>query len=281
MRILVKNMKREGNSMKKICALLLIFAMVFCFAACGKKEESTSEDLLAEIKSRGYITIATEGNWAPWTYHAEGSDELTGFDVEMGRLIAEALGVEARFEETQWDSILAGIDAGRFDIACNGVGYLPERAEKYYMCGPYVYMGTVLVVRGDNTEINSFEDLAGKTTANTASSTYALMAEKYGATVEPVDDLDATIRLLLDGRIDGTVNAAGSIADYLSRFPDANIRIAASSNDEVEEDCIPVAKTDYAKPLADEINKILEDLRANGKLAELSEKFFGADYTNK
>ncbi len=267
--------------MKRIIALVLAFTLLFAFAACGKKEEVKSENLLEEVKTRGYLIIATEGNWAPWTYHAEGTDELTGFDVEMGRLIAEALGVEARFEETQWDSILAGIDAGRFDIACNGVGYLPERAEKYYMCGPYVYMGTVLVVRGDNTDINSFEDLKGKTTANTASSTYALMAEKYGATVEPVDDLDATIRLLLDGRIDGTVNAAGSIADYLSRFPDANIRIAASSNEEVEEDCIPVAKTEYAKPLADEIGRILGELKANGKLAELSEKFFGADYTNK
>ena len=267
--------------MKKIIAVMLALTLVFCFAACGKKQEEKSANLLEEIKSRGYITIATEGNWAPWTFHDAATDELTGFDVEMGRLIAEGLGVEARFEETPWDSILAGIDSGRFDTACNGVGYLPERAEKYHMSTPYVYMGTVLVVRGDNTDINSFEDLNGKTTANTASSTYALMAEKYGATVLPVDTLADTINLLLDGRIDGTVNAAGSIADYLTEHPDANIRIAATSNDEVEEDCIPVAKTDYAKPLMDEINRILDELRANGKLAELSIKFFGADYTKK
>jgi cystine transport system substrate-binding protein len=265
--------------MKKLTAVILTLALVFCFAACGKKEEK-SENLLEEIKTRGYITIATEGNWAPWTFHDE-NDVLTGFDVELGKLVAEGLGVEAQFEETPWDSILAGIDSGRFDTACNGVGYLPERAEKYYMSTPYVYMGTVLVVRGDNNDINSFEDLAGKTTANTASSTYALMAEKYGATVLPVDTLADTINLLLEGRIDGTVNAAGSIADYLTEHPDANIRIAATSNEEVEEDCIPVAKTDYAKPLMDEINKVLDELRANGKLAELSVKFFGADYTKK
>ena len=266
--------------MKKIIALVLAFTLLFAFAACGKKEEVKSENLLEEVKTRGYLIIATEGSWAPWTFHDK-QDVLTGFDVELGKLIAEGIGVEARFEETPWDSILAGIDAGRFDIACNGVGYLPERAEKYYMCGPYVYMGTVLVVRGDNTDINSFEDLKGKTTANTASSTYALMAEKFGATVLPVDTLADTINLLNDGRIDGTVNAAGSIADYLTEHPDANIRIAATSNEEVEEDCVPVAKTEYAKPLADEISRIIEDLRANGKLAELSVKFFGADYTNK
>ena len=266
--------------MKRLIAIMMVLAMVFCFAACGKKDDGKAKDLLEEVKTRGYIVIATEGNWAPWTFHDE-DDKLTGFDVEMGRLIAEALGVEARFEETQWDSILAGIDSGRFDIACNGVGYTDERAEKYWMSSPYVYMGTVLVVRGDNTDINSFEDLAGKTTANTASSTYAAMAEKYGATVLPIDTLADTINLLLDGRIDGTVNAAGSIADYLTEHPDANIRIAATSNDEVEEDCIPVSKTEYAKPLMDEIDRILGELRENGKLAELSVKFFGADYTNK
>ena len=265
--------------MKKTIALILALMLVFSFCACGKTQQK-SDNLLEEIKSRGYITIATEGNWAPWTFHDE-NDVLTGFDVELGKLVAEGLGVEAQFEETPWDSILAGIDSGRFDTACNGVGYLPERAEKYYMSTPYVYMGTVLVVRGDNNDINSFEDLAGKTTANTASSTYALMAEKYGATVLPVDTLADTINLLLEGRKDGTVNAAGSIADYLTEHPDANIRIAATSNEEVEEDCIPVAKTDYAKPLMDEINKVLDELRANGKLAELSVKFFGADYTKK
>ena len=266
--------------MKKIIAVLMVLVLVLCFAACGKKEDGKAKDLLEEVKARGYIVIATEGNWAPWTFHDE-SDNLTGFDVEMGKLIAEGLGVEARFEETPWDSILAGIDSGRFDTACNGVGYSEDRAQKYWMSDPYVYMGTVLVVRGDNTDINSFEDLAGKTTANTASSTYAAMAEKYGATVLPVDTLADTINLLLDGRIDGTVNAAGSIADYLAEHPDANIRIAATTTDEVEEDCVPVAKTDYAKPLMDEINRILAELRANGKLAELSVKFFGADYTNK
>lgn len=265
--------------MKKLIAASLCLLMIFTLCACGKKEEE-AKDLLAEIKERGYITIATEGDWAPYTYHDE-NDKLTGFDVELGALIAEKLGVEARFEETPWDSILAGIDAGRFDIACNGVGYSESRAEKYWFSDPYVYMGTVLVVRSDNTEINSFEDLKGKVTANTASSTYAIMAEQYGATVTPVDTLTDTIELLLAGRIDGTVNAAGSIADYLAQHPDAKIRIAATSSDEVEMDCIPVAKTDYAKPLIEEINKILTELRSDGTLARLSEKYFGADYSKQ
>lgn len=262
--------------MKKVVCILMVLIMLLACCACGSK----SEDLLSEIKDRGYIVVATEGNWAPWTYHDE-NDKLTGFDVELAKMIAAKIGVEARFEETPWESILAGIDAGRFDMACNGVGYTEDRAEKYAFSTPYVYMGTVLVVRKDNTDIKKFEDIKGKMTANTASSTYAMIAEGYGATVTPVDDLAETISLLEDGRIDATLNAAASIADYLSQKPDANIKIVAISTDDAELDCIPVAKTDAAASLHNEIDKILDELRNDGSLAELSVKFFGADYTKK
>lgn len=269
--------------MKKLIAVMLCALMILGLAACGKPEadnDAEGKDMLQTIKDKGYITIATEGDWAPYTYHDE-NDVLTGFDVELGKRIAEGLGVEARFEETPWDSILAGVDAGRFDIACNGVGWMEDRAEKYYMSNPYVYMGTVLVVRNDNTDIKDFEDLEGKTTANTASSTYAIMAEDYGATNIPIDTLADTINLLVEGRIDATVNAAGAIADYLTQHPDANIKVVAVTSDDVEEDCVPLPKKDEAKTLLDAINTIIEDLRANGKLAEMSVRYFGADYTNK
>ena len=77
-------------------------------------------DMLARIQEKGEIVIATEGTWAPWTYHDE-DDNLVGFDVEIAKLIAEKLGVKATFVECEWDSIFAGIDAGRYDMAANGV----------------------------------------------------------------------------------------------------------------------------------------------------------------
>ena len=90
--------------MKRIIAALIACILVLGLFACGKKEEpQQSKDLLEQIKDRGYIIIATEGDWAPWTFHGD-DDELTGFDVELGKLIAKGLGVEARFEETPWDS---------------------------------------------------------------------------------------------------------------------------------------------------------------------------------
>ena len=70
-----------------------------------------------------------EGTWAPWTYHDE-NDNLVGYDVEVATEIAKKLGVEPQFVEGEWDGLLAGLDAGRYDIMVNGVDITPERAEK-------------------------------------------------------------------------------------------------------------------------------------------------------
>ncbi len=90
-----------------------------------------------------------------------------GYDVEVSRAIAEKLGVEPEYVESDWDSLFAGLDAGRYDLmVCNGVEVTEERAKTYDFTTPYGYIHTALAVRKDNEDINSFEDLKGKTTAN-------------------------------------------------------------------------------------------------------------------
>ena len=254
-----------------LCALTLTAGI----SAVSLAEQQ--DDLLARIKARGYIVIATEGDWPPFTYHDE-SNALVGLDVELGKAIADYLGVEARFEETNWDAILAGVDSGRFDIAVNGVSYTGERAEKYNFTTPYIYAPTVLVVRGDNEQIKDFPDLAGKKTANTVSSIYAEIAIQNGAEVTGVDALLDTIMLVLQGRVDATLNSAISINDYLKEHPDANLKIVAEMNDDVL--VIPARKADDTLSLIAAVNEALEALRENGTLAELSKKYFnGLDLT--
>lgn len=257
--------------MKKLIAIALLLVFAASFAAVAE-----SQDLLAKIQERGTLIIATEGNWSPWTYHDE-SDTLVGLDIEIGTLIAHGLGVEPEFQETDWDSILAGVDSGRFDIACNGVGYTETRAEKYSFSTPYVYTHKVLVVRSDNEDIQTIEDLNGKKTANTPSSTYAAIAEAQGAEVVPVSTLLETIMLVEQGRVDATINAQVSIDDYLTQHPDANIRVVqVLEGDPV---AYPVRKGEDTQTLVAAVDDILEAARQNGTLADISVKYFGMDLT--
>ncbi len=236
-------------------------------------------DLLARIQEKGEIVIATEGTWAPWTFHDE-DDNLVGYDVEVARKIAEKLGVTATFVEGEWDGLFAGLDSGRYDIVANGVEVTDERAEKYDFSDPYGYIRTAIIVKGDNDEITSFEDLNGKTTANTLASTYALLAESYGATATGVDDLNQTIELLLAGRVDATLNAEVTFYDYKNAHPESDLKVAALTN-EASLVCIPFRKDADCDSLREAVNRAVAELSEAGELSELSQKYFGSDISQK
>lgn len=265
----------KKKSMKTL-ALLLVLSMVCMVVSCGKKD-TVQGDLLARIQAKGELVIATEGTWAPWTYHDE-DDKLVGFDVEVATKIAEKLGVKATFVETEWDGIFAGIDSERYDIAANGVEITDERAEKYDFSTPYGYIRTALIVKGDNEDIKSFEDLKGKSTANSIASTYMTLAESYGASAVGVDSLDQTLDLVLSGRVDATLNAEVSYYDYLKVHPDANLKVVALT-EEASFVSIPVRKGEDSASFLEAVNKAIEELRASGELAEISIKYFGSDIT--
>lgn len=284
---------------KKIISLMMVMTMACgLFAGCGSDKasndaaadagtesssdtasDSSSDDLLSAIKERGYITVAMEGTWAPWTYHDE-DDNLVGFDVEVAKAVADELGVDVQYQEGEWDGLLAGVQSGRYDIMVNGVGYTEERAQAYTFSDPYCYNKTALIVRGDNEDIKSLEDLNGKTTCNSANSTYQLIAEEYGANVLDVETLDGTLEMVLAGtdRADATLNAEASFLDYMNAHPDANLKIV-DYYPESEKVCIIMPKGDSSDSLKEAINSAIEKLRADGTLSELSNKYFGGDIT--
>lgn len=262
--------------MKKLaCLLLAALMLVLAFTGCAKKE--AEKDLLATIQEKGTITVAMEGNWAPWTYVDE-EGNLVGFDTEVAAAVAEKLGVKVEYITGEWDGLLAGVKVGRYDIMVNGVGYTEERAEAYDFSNPYAFNKTALVVNADNTDIASLADLSGKTTCNSANSTYQLAAEEYGATVLDVETLAGTMEMILSGRADATLNAEVSIYDYLNQQPDAAIKIV-DYLPEIERVCIIMPKGDSSASLQAAINKALDELRADGTLATLSEKYFGGNIT--
>ena len=256
-------------------------AGVLGLTGCSSKDTASSTagpaplNKLDSIQKSGKLVVALEGAWQPWSYH-DSSDTLVGYDVEVSRAIAEKLGVEPEYVESDWDSLFAGLDAGRYDLVCNGVEVTDERAKTYDFTTPYGYIHTALAVRKDNDDITTFEDLNGKTTANSLASTYMELAESYGATVQGIDTLEETIQLLTAGRIDATLNADVSFYDYLNVHPDADFKIVAQTED-ASHVAIPLRKSDASATLLEAINTAIDELRADGTLKELSEKYFGQD----
>ncbi len=288
---------RREEKMKRLTSLVLTLVLALSMTACGSgnanentgngQSENVTEnltaatetdketDLLDEIQERGYIIVGTEGTYSPNSYHDE-NDKLVGFDVEVAATVAKYMGVEVRYVEMEWASIFAALDAGQIDIVVNEVGYTAERAEKYDFSDPYAFVQGGILVKSDNTDINSFEDLAGKIAANESTSTWGAAALDYGAELDPVNAMAQSISEVLNGRADCTLNYVTAFADYMKENPDAEVKIAAYSEPEPSS-YIPVAKGNDRLVAA--INDALAQAAANGELSEISMKYFGIDVT--
>ena len=232
-----------------------------------------AQSALDQIKSAGALRIGTEGTYAPFTFHDAGG-ALVGFDVEIGQEVAKRLGVEAQFVEGPWDGLIAGIDANRYDVVINQVGITDERKAKYDFSEPYIASKAALIVRGDNTDITSFESLKGKKSAQTITSNFGKLAEANGAEIVPTEGFDQSIALVIQGRADATINDSLSFFDFKKQKPDADVKIAAT---EADADFSGVLLAKGKPELVTAINEALAAIKADGTYAKISEKYFGED----
>ena len=267
----------------RAAAALVGFALALGACSSGGSDEPSAsgsagtDTSLADIQKAGVMVVATEGTYRPFSFHEGGSGELTGFDVEVARAVGEKLGVDVKFEETQWDAIFAGLQAGRFDTIANQVTITPDRTKTYTFSQPYTVSNGVLVVRADDTSIASFEDLDGKTSAQSLTSVWYDLAKEHGATVEAVEGWAQAVALVEQKRVDATINDKLTYLDYAKTEDASGIKVVAETTDK-SESAFPFAKGSTS--LADAVDDALAKLAADGTLTEISTKYFGADVTH-
>lgn len=245
--------------------------------ACSSSDTAAPEASGDEfgLVTSGTLTVATEGTYRPFSFH-DASGALVGYDVEIAQAVADKLGLEISFQETQWDGIFAGLDANRFDVIANQVSINPEREAKYLFSEPYTVSPGVIVVKEDDDSISSFADLDGKTTAQSLTSNWYELAEENGAQVEAVEGWAQAVELLRQDRVDATVNDKLTFLDYETTNGPTGLKIAAETDDPARN---AFTFTKDKEALVTAVDEALEELRADGTLAEISEKYFGADVT--
>ena len=213
-----------------------------------------------------------------YVYNEDGTGELTGFEVDIAKEICSRLGVEPDFQiSSSWDPVEAGMDSGRYDCIICGVNPKPERQEKYNMSIAYAENPFCLVVAGDNEEITSFADLAGKSCANALNSTAGDLARKAGAELSDAS-LTAAMDLIVSGRADATVNNVAAVEEYMKERPDMNVKIAAIYEPEEGEEWIiqsAVAFQKGADTLTEKVNEILQEMIDDGTCYDLTVQYFG------
>ncbi|MGX5697774.1 amino acid ABC transporter substrate-binding protein [Agromyces soli] len=269
--------RRIRTALGVIAASTAVIALAACSSGTGTGGDASAESTAAGddygLVTPGTLTVATEGTYQPFSYHEGGAGDLVGYDVEVAEAVADKLGLEVEFQETQWDAIFAGLDAGRFDVIANQVSINPEREEQYLFSTPYTVSPSVVVVNEGDTSIASFDDLKGKTTAQSLTSNFYQLAVDAGANVESVEGWAQAVALLQQGRVDATVNDKLTYLDYVKQTPGAKLAIAAETDP--SESALAFTKDKTA--LVKAVDEALAELREEGVLAELGEKYFGAD----
>jgi cystine transport system substrate-binding protein len=273
---------RSNALLRTTAVATLALALTACSSSEPEAGGDTSpatggaDDSLQQVLDSGTLTVGTEGTYRPFSFHEGGSGDLTGFDVEVARAVGEELGVEVEFEETQWDAIFAGLEAGRFDVIANQVSITPEREETYAFSTPYTVSTGVVVVPEGDTDITSFADLAGKRTAQSLTSNWYTLAEESGATIEPVEGWAQAAALVQQGRVDATINDKLTFLDAQQEGGAQGLTIAVET-EESSQSAFALPKG--ADALKQRIDEALAALTEDGTLAEISETYFGEDVT--
>lgn len=270
---------------KRVLAIMMAVSLVGCMTACGSKKDSQNTDA-KETSDNGVIKVRVAGtaDYEPYTYVDE-NDNITGYDIEVIKAIDKlAPEIECEYTYTQWDTLLPGLDADKFDVVSNQLGVTEERQEMYlYPKYPFLFTGSAVISAADN-PIDSFEDLSGKKVGAIVGSSFTTQMEQYldeHPNAFSLEYLDGTLPQMLDeivnGRVDATVNDPS--AAY-SKAQVAGIEDRLYISDEVYNGgfiYFLFAKTDKGQEIADIFDKYLPELYYNGTLSELAKKYLGSD----
>jgi cystine transport system substrate-binding protein len=221
------------------------------------------------------IRVGTEGTYPPFSFHDPRIQELTGYDIEVIKAIAGKAGWKLEFVETQWDAIFPALDAKRIDVIANQVSVNDERKAKYGLSSTYTYSHGVIVRRKGDDSIKTLADLKGKTTAQATTTTWAKVARDAGANVEAVEGFAQAAALLTQGRVDAIVNDNIAVLDYLASTGSKDLEIAGNAGNEASDQALAFRKSDEA--LLAKANQAITELKADGTLSGISQKYFKAD----
>ena len=270
---------------RKSAFLAAALVLTSLLAACGDTDESTEDATTAwdEIQEEGVLTVATSGTLYPTSFRAEDNDDLTGFEVEVVKEIAERLELEVEFTELGFDEMLTTVRTGQVDLAANDIEITEDRQDSFTFSTPIKYSyGTAIVRADDLSGIASLEDLEGKKAAGASTSVYMQLARDYGAEEVVYDNAtnETYLRDVSIGRTDVILNDYYLQTLALAAFPDLNITIHPDIQYSPSQ--VGVVMNQDNDELAENVNRVIEEMLEDGTIAEISAEFFnGADVTEE
>lgn len=251
-------------NIRRTLASTLLFSVALSVSAA---------DLLDTVKQRGSLKVAVEGTYPPFNFKEDG--KLAGFEVELATALAQKMGVKADISTSEWSAMLAGLQAGKFDVVINQVGITDKRKETFDFSEPYTISSPQLIVRKDEKrDFKTLADLKGKKLGVGQGTNFGEIAKAVGGIdIKTYPGSSEYLQDLALGRIDAALNDS-LLIPYIVKKTNLPLKPGAPVA-ELEKSGIPFAKGNPKFKIA--IDKALADLQADGSFAKLSNKWFDRD----
>lgn len=275
---------RNGKSCRILLLMCLLFMVITAMLGCGLSENGKQE---TQKNAKGVKTyqVATTGTFRPFSYTDE-KGQLTGYDLAILREVEKRNpDIKFEFKAMSVDAGFLGLESGQVDIIANQIVKNPKREDKsLYTKEINNYTYRKLAVKSNRTDINTIDDLRGKKVAVVSSSEVTRQLQAYNETADPKIDLIYTnqgsieiLNLVATERVDASPTYEIVITEAKNTLgldvKPVGPTIASDAT------CYALRKDADSQELANRIDATIKEMRADGSLEKLSEKFLGKDYT--
>lgn len=239
----------------------------------AEKESADADAAVSEVLADGVLTVGTNAEFPPFEY-VDDNGEPDGFDIALIKAIGEKLGVTVEVENMEFEALVSAIGS-KIDLAIAGMTVIDERQASVDFSNPY-YDALQYVIVPEGSEIASFDDLAGKNIGVQLGTTGDFIAsdDVEGANVSQYNKGVDAVNDLLNGRVDCVIIDKNPAQVFETQFSGQIKALdGAQFGFEVENYAIALPKGDAA--LAEQVNKALEEIKADGTFDQLVADYIG------
>ena len=260
--------------MKKFLAIALAAIMLFALAACGGNnttDGNATDGNATDGDAKAVLTMATNAEFPPYEYYQ--GDKVVGIDAEVAALIADKLGMELQIVDIAFDSIIPGVQSGKYDMGMAGLTVTPDRLEMVDFSTSYATGVQSVIVKADGA-IQSLDDVAGKMIGVQTTTTGDIYAsDEFGEEfVTKYDNGAAAVQALIAGKVDCVIIDNEPAKSYVAA--NEGLKILETSY-AVEDYAICFAKDNTE--LKDKVDAALKDLIADGSVQAVVNKYIPAE----
>jgi glutamate transport system substrate-binding protein len=283
----------QGNTWRLLVAALLAVA-AFAVTACGDDEEPASTGgsaetsdvqkyeagtTLGDIQAKGEITIGVKFDVPPFGFKNPKTGEVEGFDVDLGKAVADKLGVKPKFIEAISDNRIPFLQDGTADLILSTMTINEERVGEINFSNPYFIAKGRILVKADNDEITGVDSLAGKNVCTALGSTYEATLKKQApdAKLKLVDSYSECLELLQNGSVDAISTDDVILTGMIIQTGGEELKLVG---DELTQEPYGAGIKKGDDELTGFVNDVLTEYKDGGKWSELYEKWVG-QYTKE